>query len=65
MWWLCSPDFCDMFPIDLIELTIWHPQLGHEDLPELLVLPAVHQQVGAGVEDEQQVGDLGHKVTPR
>ena len=52
------------WPVDLIRLAVWKAKLEHEDLPELPVLPAVHQQVGAGVEHEQQVGELGYKVTP-
>ena len=33
-------------------------------IPELLVLPAVDEDVGGGVEDQQQVGQQGQHLTP-
>ena len=44
--------------------TIRDSKFVEEKLPESLVLPAVDDDVDAGVEDEQDGGDDGHHLTP-
>ena len=45
----------DSCPVNLIEFTVWKAKLELENLPEPDVLHAVHQEVGAGVENHQEV----------
>ena len=44
--------------------TIRDSKFVEEKLPENLVLPAVDDDVDAGVEDQQDGGDDGHHLTP-
>ena len=44
--------------------TFRYIQLNKENLPERIVLTAVDDDVDAGVEDQQDVGDDGHHLTP-
>ena len=45
----------DSCPVNLIEFTVWKAKLELENLPEPDVLHAVDQEVGAGVENHQEV----------
>ena len=44
----------------------WSVELQHpeQDQAELVVLPAVDDDVGAGVQDQEQVGDAGQYLGP-
>ena len=48
----------------MIPHTVWHSKLQEKDFAECLILPTVDEDVDAGVEDEQEVGDDGHHLAP-
>ena len=39
-------------------------QQTEQNLPELLIFPAVDHNVDGGVEDQEEVGEEGEKLTP-
>ena len=61
--YLFSPYSGNIFPVQNITLAV-PSKFGEENLPELSVLPAVDQDVDAGVEHQEDVGDLHEEVTP-
>ena len=48
----------------MIPHTVWHSKLQEKNFAECLILPTVDEDVDAGVEDEQEVGDDGHHLAP-
>ena len=51
-------------PVNSILLAAPKSKFGKKNFPELLVLPAVDQDVDAGVEHQEQVGHLHQQGTP-
>ena len=58
------PYLGSILPVHHIWLAVPESKHGEEDLPEHSVLPAVDQDVDAGVEHQEGVGDLYEQITP-
>ena len=48
----------------MIPNTVWHSKLQEKNFAECLILPTVDEDVDAGVEDEQEVGDDRDHLAP-
>jgi hypothetical protein len=58
------PDSGNIFPVHRVQLALPKAKLGEKNFPELSVLPAVDEDVDAGIEHQQEVGHLHQQVTP-
>ena len=61
---LVLPNPGNIFPVYRVDLALPQTNLGEKNFPELSVLPAVDEDVDAGVEHQQEVGHLHKMVTP-